>query len=55
MVRKQFYITKFQEDHLEKMAATTDITASEYLRRIIDADIDRVKKLEWHANQNKNK
>ena len=56
MVRKQFYITQEEEDHLIKMANLTSVAASEYLRRIIDADIDRVRKLEWHpANANKDK
>lgn len=56
MVRKQFYITKEQEEHLNSMAAQTSIVSAEYLRRIIDADIERTRKMVWmHANKDKNK
>ena len=55
MIRKQFYLSLRQEEHLNAEADRTNITASEYLRRIIDADIERIEKQEWYADKNKHK
>lgn len=55
MNRKQYYITDVQEDHLAKMAKMTGITSSEYLRRIIDEDIEQTKRQGINAGKDKHK
>jgi len=43
MVRKQIYLTRVEIVEINKLASSSQISVSEYIRRIIDEHIKKIK------------